>query len=1122
MTASRRNKLLIGVGALVGLVIVALLVAPRLIDVNSYKPALIAAVKQATGRELVIDGPISLTLLPTPEVATTGVRFANAAGARGPQMLDVKSVSVSPSLWALLTGRIEVGALTLVEPKIFLEPGSDGKPNWEFRPEGAASQASGAPSEGFNLSIGRLAIENGTLAFYDPKNGVAITAEKINVVASVGSEVGPFAVAGSAVLNGTPVKIDAKIGARESAGHNADITLETGGGKLVFDGTLSDLSPNTRLLGNVSMHADSLTGFLAALLTAAGQEAPPWPPLLAGKFSFEGVIEKSPDTLAARDYKIALGEDSGAGTLSLTLAPTIVLDARLVMPKIDIDKWMGELDKPAAVAVNAPASTVAPKPGAVATAAFAIPANVTVTASMAVAEVLYNKASVQNVSLQLEIRDGVVAVPRLSALLPGDMILQANSTISGDATRPQVNGEFSLVGPKLRETLAWLKVDLAGVPADKLAKFSLRGKMASSGPTNIQVKDAVFELDDLKGTAGVVATLGVPLSIVTRLDLGTIDVDAYMPVPAPGQKPATQATPAAAAAPSASQAVAIGPSLGLKLKVAKLIYRKETFGGLDADVAVQGNVLTVNDIKVSDLLGGRAALRGSVIGFAAPAPRIEMAVNLDLPDADRALKFAGVDGLLKGKVGALTASGGIGGTASNVALRDFTVNAVGTTMHATGTVTLAGGSKFDLSHVSLQIQDPARLAAVVTGDAGGGAGLGPVALNGALAGSPERVIFKGNLQAKGNTIDASIDAKLGGRPNITADLQVPGTLDLEKLSASSGAPAAPRPAPARGAPPAAAAPPDDAAAIRGLDASIKLTAGTLVLSSPMRIANADLAATLKDGVITLQRFKGRLFDGALDLSGTVDGSGPVLAFDVKGSATGMSLGEMLRSTAGGNVFGGKVRATIDGRLDATGIELRGAGANSAAIKNSLSGGAALGGYVIVGVDKAFLAVGSLAGGAVGAADSVVDNTVGSVLSGVTGQRIALDLGAEASAIIVILNRFANYNSPISGRVDIASGTVTTNSLTVQGNRATARVTSRTNLVASTTDTTVNFYVAENPSTTYLVTSARGSTSSPSLSVARGPAAARDQQPSSSGPSLPIPGVGRLPLPLPNLPGLFGR
>ena len=378
--------------------------------------------------------------------------------------------------------------------------------------------------------------------------------------------------------------------------------------------------------------------------------------------------------------------------------------------------------------------------------------------------------------------------------------------------------------------------------------------------------------------------------------------------------------------------------------------------------------------------------------------------------------------------------------------------------------------------------------------------------------------FKGNLEAKGSMIEASIDAKLGNRPNITADLRVPGTLDLDRLSAGASAPAA-RPMPGRSAQPAAAAPPSDATApLRSLDASIKLTAGTLVLS-PLRIANANLAATLQDGMVTLQYFKGNLYGGALDLSGTVDGSGPAVAFDVKGSATGISIGEMLRSTSGTNVFGGKVRASIDGRLNATGLEFKGSGATSVAIKSSLSGGAALGGYVLVGVDRALLAVGSLATGAVGAADSVVDDTVGSVLSGVTGQRIALDLGAEAKAIVVIVNRFANRDNPISGRIDIAAGTATTNSLTVQGNRATAHVTSRTSLVASTTDTTVNFFIAENPSTTYLITSARGSTSSPYLSVARGPAAARDQSPS-SGPSLPIPGIGRLPLPNPL--GIFGR
>jgi uncharacterized protein involved in outer membrane biogenesis len=1116
MATSRRNKILIGAGALVGLLIVALLVAPRLIDVNSYKPELVAAVKKATGRELVIDGPIHLTLLPWPEVGTTGVRFANATGAKGPQMVDVKSVSLSPALWPLLTGRIEVGELTLVEPKISLEPGSDGKPNWEFSPEGASNQAPGAPSKGFNVSVGRLAIENGTLAFFDPKNGIAITAQKLNIVASVGSAEGPFAAAGSAVLNGTPLKLDAKVNKQKGAGQYAEVMLETDGGSLTFKGTLSDPGPNANLLGNVSVRADSLTGFLAALLTAAGQEAPPWPPLLAGKFSFDGTIEKTPTTLAARDFKIAMGEDSGAGTLSLTLAPAIVLDAHLVLPKIDLDKWVAELANPTALAATAPAL---PKPGAPAPAALPIPADVTVNASVAVAEVLYNKASIQNVSLELDIRNGMVAVPRLSAVLPGDMVLQAQSDFAGSAARQRVEGEFSLVGPKLRDTLAWLKVDLTGVAPDRLTKFSLRGRMASNGPTNIDVNDAVFELDDLKGSAGIVATLGVPLSVVTRIGLDTVDVDSYLAQPAADQRsgaqPPAAASLPAAAAPSTVPPLAVGPLLGLKLKVAKLIYRKETFGGIDSDISVQGNVLTVNDLKVSDLLGGRAAVRGSVISFAAPVPRFEMAVNLDAPDADRLIKFAGAGAALKGKVGALTASGGIGGTRSNVALRDFTVTALGATMHATGTASVGGDQKFDFSHIGLQIQDPARLAAAVTGEAAG-AGMGPLALNGALAGAPDHVTFKGSLQTKGDTIDAVIDAKLGDRPNITADLKAPGTLDIDRLSAGTAAPAVARTGPGRAAQPAAAAPADSTAAMRGLDASIKLTAGTLVLS-PLRVANADVAATLKDGVVTLSHFKGRLYGGALDLSGTVNGSGAVPAFDIKGSATGISLGEMLRSTSGSNVFGGKLRATIDGTLNATGIAFKGAGATSAAIKSSLVGGMALSGNVSVGVDRAFLAMGSVASGAVGAADSVVDNTVGAVLSGVTGQRIALDLGADAGAIILVVNRFANRANPIGGRIDIASGTATANGLAVQGDRATAHVASRNNLLNSTTDTTVSFNV-DGYAAPYLVTSVRGSTSQPSLGVSRG-AGARSQ-PQSSGPSVPIPGVGRLPLP--NLPGLFGR
>jgi hypothetical protein len=71
---------------------------------------------------------------------------------------------------------------------------------------------------------------------------------------------------------------------------------------------------------------------------------------------------------------------------------------------------------------------------------------------------------------------------------------------------------------------------------------------------------------------------------------------------------------------------------------------------------------------------------------------------------------------------------------------------------------------------------------------------------------------------------------------------------------------------------------------------------------------------------------------------------------------------MLRSTAGTNVFGGTVKITIDGRLNASGITLKGQGATSEQIKASMTGGAQVGGHVFVGGDKALTTIGSVAAG----------------------------------------------------------------------------------------------------------------------------------------------------------------
>ncbi|MDP2329933.1 MAG: AsmA family protein [Reyranella sp.] len=1075
MTSSTRKKILIGGAGAVGLLVVALVVAPFFIDVNSYKPLIVSQVKTATGRDLVLDGPISLSLLPTPTVSVAGVKFFNVAGSKNPNMVEVKSVTVKPSLLGLLTGNIEIGEVTLVEPKIVLEINAEGKPNWEFAPSVAeAKPAAPKPSSPKPLSLGRLTIESGTLIFSDSKAGLSVVAEKANFSASVGSMDGPYSLAGGATVNGAPLKLDLAVGAKGATGHNADISLQAGDGKIAFMGTLSELGPNARLAGTASVSAEQLTTFLGTLIKLTGQPEPVLPPLLAGKFTFDGGIDVSQTAVAAKDFKMALGQDGGSGSLSVTLKPALAVDGKIVVPRLDLDRWLTTLARPtttpAAIPAAPPAGTAARATPAAPSAGGGFPVGLAAKLALDVGEVIYNKKPIRNVAVELEARGGAVAVPKLTATLPGDMTLQARSTMTGDPSRPAVSGDFSLLGPKPRETLAWLEVDVSAISAAKLQRLSMKGKMSSTGG-NVVVSDAVFELDDLKGSGGIAVTFGVPLSIVTNLALDTVDLDSYIAPAAAGQRPAAvaSAVPSAAAQPAVA-----GPTIGLKAKVARLIYKKETIGGIDVDLALQGSMLRLNDVKVSNLLGARLAVRGTVAGYNAAQPRPDIAFNFEAPDMTRLLKFAGTTA--PAGLGAVRASGGVAGSFEQLTLREFAVAGMGHSIKASGTLSLPGISK----------------------------------------GALQSAAYKGSVALNGQTLEGAVDVKLTGKPTITADLRA-NVLDLDKIGGSGSTARAP----ARGQ--AAAAQPIDTSPLRSIDGSFKLVAATLI-SAPLRIGNADLAATLKDGVLTVSHFKGALYGGSLAMSGVVNGSQPALSFDFKGDANGIYLGEMLRATSGTNQFGGGVKVTIDGRLNANGLTMRGAGATSAQIKSSMAGGAQLSGHVFAGADKALQVLG---GAAAGAAGGVIDQTLGNVL-GAVGQKGGVGVGNILNAIALVLNRFVNHDSPISGRVDIAGGVLSDRGLIVQGNRATANIATRTNFGNSTTDTTINFMIAEDGSAPYLITTVRGAMSSPSINVVRGtakdppgmlstlPGVQQLQQ-------VPTPSRSLIPnVPIPNIPGLFGR
>src|SRR5437870_5838100 len=134
------------VGGLVLLLIIAVAIAIRTVDVNDFVGPIQARVKENTGRELAIRGGIELKLSMEPKLVLNDVSLANAPWGRAPQMLSAKRIEGQVALLPLLRRRFEVQQFHLVEPTTRLKRIQAARANGESgRTRPPAAQAAWPP-----------------------------------------------------------------------------------------------------------------------------------------------------------------------------------------------------------------------------------------------------------------------------------------------------------------------------------------------------------------------------------------------------------------------------------------------------------------------------------------------------------------------------------------------------------------------------------------------------------------------------------------------------------------------------------------------------------------------------------------------------------------------------------------------------------------------------------------------------------------------------------------------------------------------------------------------------------------------------------------------------------------
>lgn len=905
------KKVLFGVVAVVVALVLALLIAPGLIDWNKYKDEIAAQAEAFTGRQLAIDGDLKASLLPAPAVVVEGIRLANADGAASADMLRLKSAEVRVALGPLLGGRVQVETVKLVEPVIEIEKLADGRWNFEFAtqedepapaaPETGSAEAGGGAESPVALQLDRLLIENGVFVYRDAAGGVEERIEGLDARLAVASLDGPYEAEGELTARGVPLRFDIAVGKViewRTMPFKASIATDRGTSRVEIGGTMSGLVDEPRFNGRFEVEAGNLAGLVQAVVPA------PLPGIAGQAFSLEGTVSATTTAVETERFEVRFGDATGSGTLAATFGDEVSAGIEIALNRVDIDAWLAL--PPVAAPGGAPAgggsaSATTAVPAAdsgSAEAPFTIPSDIALSVGVTVEAATYRGGVIRQARATADLAAGEITISQISAQLPGGSEFAVFGFVTAADGMPRFDGEIEVSVSDLRGVFRWLQVEMPEVRADRLRKLGLKAKLAGTAEA-MQVRDVDLRFDSTRVTGGVTFAATERLSFGADVTVDQIVLDAYLPAPAAASE-AGAADPASSAAGDAA-----GPSndagdpfaaiaaLGTFDANVKARIKSATFGGAPVkevvlDATLFDGALEVRRASVGDIAGASANVTGTLAGIGASPSAKGLTATFKAADVARlfALAETAPPAQLAG-VGAVSGSVRLDGPVLGPAI-DAAVKAAGADVSAKGTARLLPAPAFT-GRVRVRQPDLNGLLRSLAVDYRPAGRIGAIDIGADVVGDASAVSLNGITGSVGGVaIDGAAAVTLSGeRPKIAADLTTGALVVDPFLPAQRTATLNPYVTPAGWRLPAkadgAASPllrkaavsqrwsrdPVDLSALGGLDATVKLRSEAVTYQA-YTVENADIQASLAGGVLTAERVAGALFGGPLQAAGRVD------------------------------------------------------------------------------------------------------------------------------------------------------------------------------------------------------------------------------------------------------------
>jgi AsmA protein len=504
---------LIGIACLIVVGIAALLIIPRFIDASKYRAMLEQYAGEATGRKVTVGDDVSFSLFPWAGVSFSNLRVGNPQGFAEPEFAAVQSFQVRVKLLPLLSKDVQVDRLVIREPRLFLITNKDGQVSWDFSVKEAekkkAAPAAGAPAAKPTLPIksllvGELSLTKGSVALVDHRSESRSGISGLNLTLTDVSFNRPIRISFSAQVNNKPVSAEGRLGplGEDLGARPVPFELKASAfGQLSaqLKGSLENILAAPRATLTIEVPEFSPR----KLLAEAGQALPATAdPKVLERLAFKAAVTADKTAASLTDGLIALDDSKLTFTFKATefSKPDLAFDLNL--DQINLDRYL-----PPKAEAKAGQPKNEPPAGEKKKADYAPLRKLVLNGSAKVGRLTVSNASMQDISLKIAARDGIISIDPFSmSLYQGKADGRTVVNLKGEApaTAVQLNMTNVQVNPLLKDvakkdflegsTHARVELTMSGEDAERI-------KQTLNGKGEFDLKDGAIVGVDLAGIA---------------------------------------------------------------------------------------------------------------------------------------------------------------------------------------------------------------------------------------------------------------------------------------------------------------------------------------------------------------------------------------------------------------------------------------------------------------------------------------------------------------------------------------------------------------------------------------------------------------------------------------------